>query len=349
MKRNTTRGLSRICMLLLLTISLLLCVPAASGFAVHGAEVRGPVTFTNTVDVDDPATIDQVWLATVTAAGADGEQLAFGILWEKDTSGWFHRWRLCLVGSEDTLPPTLASLRGTTRENGDRSFELLNVPPERGHRYETVVSYSPALGALAVRVTDVTDQRLVYTGGFSVPRIDRPLSVAGESVAHVYLPVSLKWDVGAGEPVGTWLPLARFDSRNVAAWIRVHYPGPAADGEFRIRLGEDGLTELARSPLRPGTQWIPLPLDALPFGPSSLLFEYVYEEQVWLRDAIDISLGSMALSLERLDIDREAGTLRSRVRVTSAEPLLEHVELRICAVYEEMVWDETRMPIALWC
>ena len=186
------------------------------------------------------------------------------------------------------------------------SVVLARVQPVAGHTYEVTLSYSPALGAFSYRIFDLTNDRLLQSGGYSVPGYDEPLyAVAGEATPQ-YLPVATTWQMGM-EADRAFLALQHFDTREDAAAVRVQVP-VAAPGEYRLYRVADGADVLVASfAPEAGEHRFPIDLSEFPYGSSTLRLDYVLDGETLLSELRKIVVGRVNFSLQPLAPDRKPG------------------------------------------
>lgn len=326
---------------------LVLCLLAVPGGAVGARDTVAaaqPITVTATVHVEDISGREEIWLTGISADPdvADlAEDHVLALLWRLDFSGWFPTWQLELSSAVGLLPSELP-----VREAGAfPSVVLARVQPVAGHTYEVTLSYSPALGAFSYRIFDLTNDRLLQSGGYSVPGYDEPLyAVAGEATPQ-YLPVATTWQMGM-EADRAFLALQHFDTREDAAAVRVQVP-VAAPGEYRLYRvadGADGDDVLVASfAPEAGEHRFPIDLSEFPYGSSTLRLDYVLDGETLLSELRKIVVGRVNFSLQPLAPDREARVVESQFTVQTEAPVDVEVLVDVHATLFELVWDsETR-------
>lgn len=323
-RRAEVHGRLTILLFLLLAALLLGAQPTA---------LAGELTVTTHVTVEELRSQSEFWLARMLSDPADPDSVVVGLRWVQDTSGWFPAWVLQLVSATDVLSPS--NPRRT--QDGLKAVELAKVPPTAGHTYEATLSYSGELGAIAVRLIDLTDERSVYVDGMAINPHEGPLhSVAGTASPH-YLPVSVTWTPGTAQ--GTFLPLTQFTKRSEKAVIRLVSPTPR-QGEFRffVTAGESEQVLAVVTPEERET-WVPLPLDTLPLGLAELRMDYVVNGTVLHSETKSISIGRVDFVVRPVVVDREEGVVNAVVSVSSPEATAEELAVRLHATLSELVWD----------
>lgn len=291
----------------------------------------GDITLVNTVQVDDIARVDEIPLAIFHADSEADGTIVFGLKWAKDTSAWFPTWGLYLTSDMGLLP------------GGARSIQVSRTSPILGHTYEVTLSVSPSTGALAIRVTDTHDNRVVYADSVAVAAYDGTLAADAGTTSPGYLPVSATWDTGIGEPGATFLPVYVFETVEDPAAIRLRTPAPYPTGEYRVFLehGDATLHIASVTPSAPET-WIPLPLNEAALGESTLTVEYVQDGEVLMRETRSIILGRLDMWMEPVAVERDQGVVRATFNLSSAAPILDEVVVEVTASVEELVWDGGR-------
>ena len=185
-----------------LALAVAICAVLAAfwgspAWAAGASPFRGDVTLVTTVLVEEISHPFEITLAALYAeegqgadGGDDGREVAqagtagqgaaessrpigFGLkwTWQSDGTSWFPTWALAVVSDKGLLP------------GGSRSTVVSSASPVKGHEYEVALSYSPSLGALAVRVWDRTQGRAVYAGTMAVEPYDGALWVDEEALA----------------------------------------------------------------------------------------------------------------------------------------------------------------------
>ena len=329
--------------------------PAQSAFA-------GDVTLVTTLRVDDLKLPMQISLAAFRTEEAPDAPVAFGLTWSWSTDGssWFPTWALSLVSEVGLLP------------GGETSMIISSAGPARGHEYQTILSYSPSLGALAIRVTDQTLGRVIYADTLAVDAYGGPLYVVsnglpksdgalidgtpvdGEGLAShgvtlegtlvslepVFIPASATWSPGTGEPGGSFVSISIFETKSEPAAIRLRTPPPFPPGEFRVYLEYAGTSHpiAAVTPSEAET-WIPLPLAEAPLGESLVRVDYVHGGQTLLTETRPIVVGRINVWFEPPVVVRDQGRVEVPVRLASSEPAGDEVQVELVASIEKLVWD----------
>lgn len=321
-------GAFTVCFSILVIVLLL-------GAPLHA--LAGELTVTTRLTIEDLRSQTEHWLGQMVADLADDESLVVGLRWVQDTSGWFPTWVLQLVSDTGMLAPGKAK----TSHDGLATVELAKVAPAAGHTYEATLSYSGEVGAVAIRLLDLTADRAVYVDGLEVDRYDGDLHAPGGSVTPYFVPVGVSWAPGTMQ--ATFLPLTQFTTRGEEATIRLVSPTPT-QGEFRFYIvtAESEKLLAAVAPEQRET-WIPLPLSTMPLGQSELRMDYIVDGAVVRSETKAISLGRVDFMVRPVVVEREDGIATVAVSVTSPETVDEELAVELRATVSELVWNaETR-------
>lgn len=318
------QGLNRYVLAIL--AAFLLVVPLAQ------ASASGDITVTHTVTVTDISRADAIPLVSLSTQPSGAGATAFELAWKKDASAWFPTWGLHLTSGEGLLRGANAS-----------SIQLSRTGPTAGNTFEVTLSYSPSLGAVAVKVLDTTDNRVVFADTVEAAAFSDQLYASVGTTSPVYLPVGTTWNSGQGTPGGTFLPLYVFETRDAEAVVRLTTPAPLPTGQYRIWL-EDSGEEILVADLTPESRetWIPIPLDRLSLGASVLRLEYVADGQVLLSESKPVILGRLDFWMHPVATERADGVVKATFSVRSAEPFDEEITVDVRASIAELVWNSDR-------
>lgn len=304
---------------------------------VHATTVTySGVTVTTTVEIGSLTNQDTIWLTGLsTAPDGDGD-MALSLQWAKDESGWFPTWQLELSSAAGLVPAGPS----TRTHDGISSVVLSRSGPATGHVYEVTLSYSPALGALAIKVYDLTDEKVMFADGLSVPANETPLYAASGTAVDHYLPVATTWAPGLAETGRTFLPLYHFATRDDEAMIRLLTPA-AVSGLYQVHLVH-GDSEVLVGSLTPDASehQIPINLTDVPLGSSTLRLDYVEDGNVLLSEARNIVLGQADFAMSPLQPDRNAGTVKSEFTIRGGGAYEEDFLVTVHATLFELVWDD---------
>lgn len=324
-KARRISGAFTICFCVLVIALLVGAGPAARA---------GELTVNAHVPVDDLRGRTELWLARLDADPSEPSSLVLGLRWIQDTNGWFPTWLLQLVGRNGVLAEPGVEAAGEDLI----AVDLTKLPPAAGHTYEVTLSYSGDTGAVAVKVADRTEPRVIYTGGLAARAYEGPLHAVEGTALPFYIPVGTSWTPGVWQ--GTFLPLTQFAGRSDEAVIRLVNPAPAP-GEFRFYIAQDDTEQLlaAVAPTESET-WIPLPLETLPLGLSELRLDYVVEGSVLHSERKEISVGRLDFYVRPVVLEREAGIGHVTVGVKSGEAVTEPLAVELRATLSEQVWND---------
>lgn len=294
-----------------------------------GAADAVEITVTNVVEVANVSG-SEIWLAGLNVGPEADDAVAFALQWQLETSTWFPTWTLQLVSEEGLLLPA-----------GSKANGLSRVTPQAGHTYEATLSYSSRLNGIAIRLFDLTDGRLVYSDTIEVAPYQGELYAAAGTSSPYYIPVGSTWMAGTSTESGQFLPLSLYESRGDRANIRLTTPAPLPLGEYRFYLETAGEKTLLAN-IRPEaeTTWIPIPLQELPLGSSTLHMEYVDRGQVLQSEAKEINVGRVDFWVEPVAVEREEGVAKATIHARGGDAYPDDLELKLTASLYELVWDE---------
>lgn len=318
--------------LLVLLASLLLAVPLA-----HAVEGQG-ITVTHNVTVEDINSVDEIPLVALMAEAEGADQAAFELKWSKDVSAWFPTWSL-------QLSSDLKLISGANQSVAD----LGRVSPTVGHTYEASISYSHDLGIVAIKLTDLTDDRVAYVGAVQVTPYGAPLHAAAGSSSDHYLPIGNSWNVGQVTEGGTFLPLFVFETRDADAIVRLSTPSPLpADGAYNVYL-EDGDDERLLATIVPDSNEVrvAIPLGEMSLGSSMVRLEYVQGDSVVLSESRRIVLGRMDFWMGPIVVERAEGVVKANFNVRGAEPFEEPIQVDIEAILAQLAWNASTQQFDL--
>lgn len=294
-----------------------------------GATDHVEITVTNVVEGADLST-NNIWLGGLTVGPDGAGSEAFALQWQVETSTWFPTWTLQLTSDEGLLLPAGSKVNGLSR-----------VAPVAGHQYEVTLSYSSLLNALAIRLLDLTDGRVVYSDTVEVAPYEGELYAAAGTTSPYYIPVGSTWVTGSSSDSGHFLPLTQYETRSDSANIRLTTPAPLPLGEYRFYIEKEGeKTLLASVKPESETTWIPIPLRDLPLGASTLHMEYVDRDRVIQTDSRQITIGRVDFWVEPVTVERAEGVVKATVNARGAEAYPDDMEVTVTASLYELVWDE---------
>lgn len=322
-RRHSKTTLRQPAFSVLFLLSLLVTVSGVSGASPLG------ITGEHQVTAQNIATANEIPLITLTPVDAP-ETVAFELKWEKDTAAWFPVWKL-----------RLTSDLGLIAGNDPSGVELARISPTQGRTYAAVMSYSPELGVVALRIADTADDRVVYSGAVEVAEYLEPLRIAEGSSSHGYIPIGNTWSSGQVSAGGTFLPIYVFESRQTPAVVRVATPAPVPDdAAYRLYVESAGAETLVAEIIPEAAEtYVDLPLAELPLGSSVLRLDYVQGDVLLLSDSLDIVLGRIDFWMTPVAQNREEGLLAATFTVRSPEPVAEPIQVKVDAFIEELVWD----------
>lgn len=291
------------------------------------ASAKEPITVETRLVLDGLPDQDLVLVGL--ASGDGGHPTLLRVAWGRGASLWFPVWQLS-VGSEQGL------------FGSDGAWALPQVIPQPGHTYRAVLSYDPARGMVALRVTDETTGEVVVRRGVQVPPYDGPVEVAHladavvERVARGYEPVDLRWELGK-EQHGGFVVLQSLEPAEPVQ-VRVHAQGPLP-GEFRLILPEDtGERTVVSSATWAGeSMLLTIPPETLPIGLTPLTLQYVEDGSVGYSETRTVQVGRAAGAV-RARYDRESNTVRTRINLASSSNLW-GLTLDVAATVSRMEWD----------
>ncbi len=268
----------------------------------------------------------------------DAASRLLSVEWRMEESAWWPAWHVYLVGDAALLEPA-----GEDETNG--RVRLATITPNSGATYETTLSYDPDSGLVSVSMRDPARQERLVRTGLRIARYDgrlTPSAMSGTDAVAVstgYSPLDVQWDVGVYTekeflPVHFLKP--KGDNR-----VRVNVRGPLS-GEF-VLLNRKGSNtrELARYPATDGASLLPIPVDALRLGSSTLVFQYVDEGSVIYCDSQDIEVGRVHVKLDSVRYNRATDRLETRLNLVGNGEL-DGVE----AIVEIDVWALEWDPVA---
>lgn len=304
-----------------------------------------------------------LWLAGVsTGVGEAPTSLAMTWATSSTSSSWWGAvWELQLHSGEGLLPVELTE--GITGTRGKEIAILASANPVPGHKYESLMSYDSSTGALSLRFTDLTEDRVVYQGTLTAGRssdalfaatgVDQAMpgenrrlfSVESVETYPLYLPIGIHWAAGLSLPNDQLMPMFRFE-RNERVGLQLR-TGRLLTGRLQILSVTDQATrELARiQPSEPLTS-LNLPATDLPIGDSQLQIDYVENGVTLLRDVADIAVGRSLFHFSDISLDRTQGLLTNQVAVSSAGAI-PGSDVSIKAQLDEIVWNEEKRTYEL--
>lgn len=279
----------------------------------------------------------EIWLAGITAE-QEKFQPAIGLTWSEESDGWFALWQVFL------------------HVNGKDPVQIAKVKPERGHTYQTFLSYDAGVGVLSWRVFDQTAGSLVTAGGCSDVLVDEAMTGAfagvtpkskqdGQTKVYVddlqvycrYVPVASRAQLCDGV-----IPTVKFE-RNEEPVIRLTVPGEIAPGQYFVRFAnkDTGWVKEVGPILAEGAAKV-VPLSLREFQPGQTRFEmtYIDQDHIWLSEAFDISIGRLTIDYERTEFDRDLQQVRS-VAYISSDDRTENLSIEIGATFFRVLWDGT--------
>lgn len=318
-------------------VVMVFCAVAAFGAPPARASTNafyGDVTLVTTVQIDKLTHPLEITLAALRSQEGPDSPIAFSLTWswQSDGSSWFPSWALSLVSEAGLLA------------GGKTSAVVSSIGPTQGHEYEVTLSYSSSLGALAIRVSDRTQGRVVYADTVAVESYGGALYANLDDVTGFvrpgYVPVGTTWSPGTVEPGAAFVPLSIFETRGEAAAIRLRTPPPFPPGEFQITLMHDGGSlEIATVTPTAFETLIPLPLSEAPLGESLVRVDYVQDGKTLFTEARPIVVGRINVWVEPPVVMREQGRIGVPVRLASAEPVEDEIHVELVARFEKLVWD----------
>lgn len=280
---------------------------------------------------------DPIWL--VRLEPSDAPLPALGLVWRRETSGWFTTWKLQLYSE--------IGLLSESNQNKSQVIDLLSTGPTRGRAYEAALSYDARSGAVSVWVYDVANARVLVAEGLTLHASDTPLqpvAINGRAydthvtqVADAYAPVGLQWGTVVNSAAG--LVEKSLLDPNDPLGIRIESHRNLVPGEFRLFVATDEKRELVHTASNLDDESIVfLQPEALPVGDFGVIMEYVDSGQVLLSDRINVSRGEVALHLGDLVLDDATGVFQGHYDIRSNVDL-PPAGLRIDATIAEAVWD----------
>lgn len=279
----------------LLLLSLVACSPSASGYIVGEAINGDAVTVTSTWNWPAESQPKELTLAGIFSPEKAGKPLIALRLREID-GGWWPRWQVQLEVRRDGSTEIL-----DVAESGFYSVEDLEVK----------LSYDPGLQVVSFRVTDLSGNTIVLSGGAEVtlgegpfaPLASQPGNSTGPFLVSMYAesgyrPLADIWEIGERLPDGTFIPTLVLDQQGENA-LRltspVRSPGKYdlalttyPPGSYRLDLGSVEVVE--------AETWIRLPMDQLLPGPTKLTIDYANGNGTMLSRAFDITVGRSEFS-----------------------------------------------------
>lgn len=308
---------------------LVMCIVSPHGFAASSSDTAEPVTVRRTLTVESIAS-DTVWLADLTSPtqATDTYEHAFALRWRLSGS-WFPVWSLELT-TDYGLIPQLGS--------GSQVLRLAGDSPTPGHTYDVVMSYEPNLGALSVRVTDITAQKVLYANTLEVASFDKPLSSTSGIVQEGYVPYGTTWSLGS-QAQGSFLSLRILESLEPDVGIRLETPFPYPPGTFHIWI-VDGENEkrVASLVAEQERTWVPLDITELPFGQFQVRVDYEDGGRVLMQDFVTVTRGRVSLQLASVVVNQETGTFSGQYSMRS-DSALPPLDITIEPTVVPLRWD----------
>lgn len=303
---------------------------------IYGTAIQtSGITVTHAVQLDPSANEDMVFLAGLMERGGGGGHPALAVYWVRDDSFWFPTWQLMLSGAVDLLPDQLA--KGQVA--GQEAVVLARTTAPQKHTYQTTLSYSASLGALAVKVYDLTEDQLVYADGFSVGSYGGQLDPVSGTGLDDYVPVATTWQVGIVRANGSFFVKDSYEPSDPVV-IRLHSPS-AVLGEYRI-YSVRGEFETLIASLTPAARehHFSLDLSQLPLGASTLRLDYVDGGEILFSETHPLHIGRLVIDVAPLQPAREVGMVRTELDIKSVEPYAEEIQIDVHADLFELVWDD---------
>lgn len=302
---------------------LALLVAFCFGAAAFASE---PITVATRIVVD---ALPQGELTLVELSPEEGAAATvLRVTWGPGASAWFPVWQIVTVSE--------AGLFGA---NGTQ--QLAQVTPNPGHAYRFLVSYDPAAGRLALRLTDETTGEVLVRRALLVDTFAGQLAVATsadavvERVSRAYEPADLRWDLGTLEH-GGFVALQSVDPLAPTV-VRVQAQGPLP-GTFRLVLG-DGGHSVASGRWAGETTYLTVPPGSLPMGLTPLTLEYVEDDGTIVYSETRTVQAGRVSGAVRVRYDRAAGVFRTYLDLAGGP--LDDLTLRIKATVSKMNWDDT--------
>lgn len=332
--------LTRAVLLALAVLTLAVCMASHLAFEAAASAWDAPraLTIWTETAMDEAwrsgSHTEPVWLARLESSADDAVLL--GLVWRRESSGWFATWRLHLYSDTGLLPSS-------------QTIDLLNTAPLGGRTYHAALSYDPATGAYSAQVTDVgTGQRLVSTGGVLATYDGTLHPEAWNGAAYhtqvqrtesAYIPVAAQWHVeGVLDEAGE-LPRILPPGQPLTLHLTTH--GSPAPGTFRFYIthaaarnhlftvdaeASDGITVTTGDRL-------------LPHGLFTLEMEYQGDQDgpILLSEALELSHGAVEFHLASVTPDSEE--LHGLLEISSPFDLPPSL-LQIEAELASLEWNE---------
>lgn len=304
------------------------CLPAVASAAPAQA-----VTVTRTLTVDD-VSAGPIWLVDLASEGQEQSARAFALRWDLG-GGWFPTWSLELMSDLG-----LVAQQGA-QAGSHQVIRLAAGGPEVGHTYQASLSYSASLGALSVRVEDLTAQSTVYANTFSVEAFEGQLVSELGTVQPGYVPIGASWSVGILSD-GSFLSVRIAGADDTELGVRLTTPPPYPPGTYRIWIEKDGEASLVASVTpQHSVSWVPLPAEKLPFGRFLVRVDYEEDGRVLQSDSVPLTWGRATLQLASITADRSTGAITGVFSLqgdSALPPLAAVVEASVVP----LEWDPAR-------
>ncbi len=277
---------------------------------------------------------EPVWLTRLVTG--DDDSVALGLVWQRESSGWFASWKLQLYSDTGLL--------------GDAAvIDLMPIAPLGGRVYRAALSYDPAIGAYSVQVTDVgTGQRLVSKGGTveGTSSTLYPQSWDGgayrmnvRQTAPAYIPVAVQWGVEGVQASPASSPAILTPGEPWSIHLTTH--GSPVPGVFRVYTTTGEARDLvlivgseaASGVTAPGAR------TALPHGFLTVELEYaaIQDGPALLVESLQLSHGAVGFRLASLR--QSAGEVHGVLEI--AIPIaLSSAHLEVKAELAALTWND---------